>query len=319
MQHHLLRAAAALCGIAVATPGLAHPTLENQTATVGRPYKATFRVPHGCEGSATVKVTIQIPEGVIGVKPMPKPGWQTEIVKGRYAKAYPYFHGEISEGARAVSWSGGNLLDEHYDEFTFAGVMVADLQAGTRLYFPLTQDCEKGSAPWSDIPKPGQDAHALKFPAPGVTLVAQQRTAVATPRVYKAGSITIESPWSRATPGGAKVAGGYMKITNTGNEPDRLVGGSIPIADRMETHEMKEEGGVMKMRHLPSGLEIKPGETVELKPGGYHLMFMDLRQGLKNGQTIKGILKFEKAGSVEVEYRVGAIGARSGGGEHDYH
>ena len=128
MQHHLLRAAAAaLCGIAVATPGLAHPTLENQTAIVGRPYKATFRVPHGCDGSATVKVTVQIPEGVIGVKPMPKPGWQIEIVKGPYAKAYPYFHGEISEGARTVSWSGGKLLDEHYDEFTLSGFMAADL------------------------------------------------------------------------------------------------------------------------------------------------------------------------------------------------
>jgi uncharacterized protein YcnI/copper(I)-binding protein len=319
MHHHLLRIAAALCGIVAATPVVAHPTLENQTATVGRPYKATFRMPHGCDGAATVKVTVQIPEGVIGVKPMPKPGWQVEVVKGPYAKAYPYFHGEIKEGARTVSWSGGKLPDDFYDEFTFASVLAADLPVDTRIYFPVIQDCEKGSQRWSDVAKPGEDAHALKFPAPGLTLVAQQRTAQADTRTYKAGSIVVEAPWSRATPGGAKVAGGYMKITNTGKEPDRLVGGSLPVAARMETHEMTTENGVMKMRHLPAGLEIKPGETVELKPGGYHLMFMDLRQGLKDGQTIKGTLNFEKAGPLEVEYRVGAIGARDGGGEHDNH
>jgi periplasmic copper chaperone A len=133
-------------------------------------------------------------------------------------------------------------------------------------------------------------------------------------RIYKAGSIVVEAPWSRATPGGAKVAGGYMKITNTGSEPDRLVGGSIPVAGKMEAHEMSTENGVMKMRQLPGGLEIKPGATVELKPGGYHLMFMDLRQGLKDGQTIKGMLNFEKAGPLEVEYRVGGIGGH--GAEH---
>ena len=317
MQRHLLCATTVLGVLAAAAPALAHPTLENQTATVGRPYKATFRVPHGCEGSATVKVTVQIPEGVIGVKPMPKPGWQLKVVKGPYAKAYPYFHGEIREGARTVAWSGGKLPDEFYDEFTFAAVMAADLPADTRLYFPLMQDCEKGSARWADVAKAGEDAHALKYPAPGVMLVAQKSAAESNTRTFKAGPIVVEAPWSRATPGGAKVAGGYMKITNTGKEPDRLVGGSIPIAARMEAHEMKEENGVMKMRHLPAGLEIKPGETVELKPGGYHLMFMDLQKGLKNGETIKGTLNFEKAGPVEVEYRVGAIGAR--GGEHDHH
>lgn len=317
MHHHVLWAAAAICGIATATPAFAHPTLENQTAVVGRPYKATFRVPHGCEGAATVKVTVQIPEGVIGVKPMPKAGWQIEVVKGPYAKAYPYFHGEIKEGARTVSWSGGKLPDDFYDEFTFASVLAGDLPVDTRIHFPVIQDCEKGSARWVDIAKAGEDAHALKFPAPGLTLVAQQRTAQADTRTYKAGPIVIEAPWSRATPGGAKVAGGYMKITNTGNEPDRLVGGSLAGAGRMEAHETATENGVARMRHLPGGLEIKPGETVELKPGGYHLMFMDLRQGLKDGQTIKGTLKFEKAGPVDVEYRVGAIGA--GGGEHRHH
>lgn len=131
---------------------------------------------------------------------------------------------------------------------------------------------------------------------------------------FKAGSLTISQPWSRATPGGARVAGGFMTITNAGTAPDRLIGGSAEIAGIFEVHEMAMEGGVMKMRALEKGLEIKPGESVELKPGGYHVMLIDLRQPLKQGEKIKGHLVFEKAGRVEVEYIVGAIGARDAGG-----
>jgi copper(I)-binding protein len=130
---------------------------------------------------------------------------------------------------------------------------------------------------------------------------------------YKLGSLVIEAPWARATPGGAQVGGGYLKITNTGQEPDRLIGGSLPSASAVEVHEMSMADGVMKMRRLSDGLEIKPGQTVELKPGGYHLMFMGLREPLKQGQSIKGTLMFAKAGSIDVEYRVAPIGAQSGG------
>ena len=90
-----------------------------------------------------------------------------------------------------------------------------------------------------------------------------------------------------------------------------------PNAGRFEIHESTEIGGVMRMRPLAQGLEIKPGETVELRPGGHHVMFMDLREGLKQGQSVKGILQFEKAGSVEVEYRVAPVGG--GGGGHSHH
>jgi copper(I)-binding protein len=126
-----------------------------------------------------------------------------------------------------------------------------------------------------------------------------------------AGSLVIAQPWSRATAHGAKVGAGYMTITNKGTAPDRLVGGSLPQAGRFQIHEMKMENGVMKMRPLANGLEIKPGETVKLAPGGYHLMFMDLKEPLKQGETLKGELKFEKAGTVAVEYTVGAIAAQS--------
>jgi copper(I)-binding protein len=125
---------------------------------------------------------------------------------------------------------------------------------------------------------------------------------------YKLGGLEIAHPWSRATPKGARVAGGYLTITNKGATPDRLVGGSLPVAGRFEIHEMRMNNGVMQMRALPQGLEIKPGQTVELKPGSFHLMFMDLKQPLEQGKPVKGTLSFEKAGTIEVEYTVEPIG-----------
>lgn len=135
---------------------------------------------------------------------------------------------------------------------------------------------------------------------------------IAAPAVaqdYKVGSIKIEQPWARATPKGATIGAGYMKITNTGSEPDRLVGGSVAFAARFEVHSMTMEQGVMKMREVKDGLEIKPGETVELKPGGYHVMFVDLKQPLKQGEDVSVTLKFAKAGTIDVKYPVEAIGA----------
>jgi len=127
---------------------------------------------------------------------------------------------------------------------------------------------------------------------------------------YKVGPIAIDHPWIRATPKNAPVAGGYLKITNTGKEADRLIGGTAAFAGRFEIHEMSHEGGVMKMRALPKGVEIQPGETVELKPGSFHVMFMELKEPLVKDQKPrpKGTLVFEKAGTVEVEYAIEAVG-----------
>jgi periplasmic copper chaperone A len=125
---------------------------------------------------------------------------------------------------------------------------------------------------------------------------------------YKAGAIEIDHPWSRATPRGASVAAGYLKLTNTGATPDRLVAATSTAAGRVEIHEMAMDNGVMKMRPLKDGVELKPGETVEFKSGSYHLMMFDLKQQLQQGQRIKGTLTFEKAGPVDVEYVVEGIG-----------
>jgi copper(I)-binding protein len=125
---------------------------------------------------------------------------------------------------------------------------------------------------------------------------------------YKLGPLVIDHPWSRATPKGASVAGGYLKITNTGTTPERLVGGSTDVAKRFELHEMRMEGGVMKMRELANGLEIPPGATVELKPGSYHVMMMNLSRQLTKGERVKASLSFEKAGKVDIEFAVEAVG-----------
>ncbi|PZU94279.1 MAG: hypothetical protein DI527_03540 [Chelatococcus sp.] len=136
---------------------------------------------------------------------------------------------------------------------------------------------------------------------------------------FKLGPLTIGHPWSRATPPGAKVGGGYLSVENTGTTADRLVSVSAPFAGRTEIHEMAVKDGVMTMRPLKDGVEIAPGAKVEFKPGGYHIMFMELKEPLKQGERRKGTLTFEKAGSVEVEFAVDAIGGKGGETEHKGH
>jgi len=130
------------------------------------------------------------------------------------------------------------------------------------------------------------------------------------------GSLKISTPWARATPGNASVGGGYLTIANAGSEPDRLVGGSSDVSKRFEIHEVSMDNGVMKMRRLAHGLEIKPGQTVKFKPGGYHVMFTGLKQPLKKGEHFKSTLVFEKAGKVVVDFAVEGIGAMTGSGDH---
>ena len=138
---------------------------------------------------------------------------------------------------------------------------------------------------------------------------------------WQVGAITLTAPWTRATPKSAPVAGGFVKITNTGNESDWLIGGSFTGANRVEVHEMATENGVMKMRQVSSGLEIKPGQTVELKPGGFHLMFMEMKQPVIEGNPVRGALTFRKAGTVEIDFVVAPMGApapASKGGHHHH-
>ena len=167
--------AAIACAVLSASQAAAHVTLERRQAPVGSYYKAVFAVPHGCAGSATVKLRVQIPEGVIGIKPMPKPGWTLETVKGKYATEYEFHGSKLSEGIKEVVWSGGKLADDNFDEFIFSSFLTQSLKPDTTLYFPVVQECEQGVSRWIDIPAAGQSGHGhdSKTPAPGLKLTTK--------------------------------------------------------------------------------------------------------------------------------------------------
>jgi copper(I)-binding protein len=141
------------------------------------------------------------------------------------------------------------------------------------------------------------------------TVIACFINATAMATDYKVGSLEIGSPWSRATPKGSQAAIGYMTIKNNGITPDRLIGGSIDVAANFELHSMVMKNGIAKMRDLKD-VEIGPGQTSEFKPGGSHVMFVDLKHPLSKGEHVKGTLVFEHAGTVQIEYSVEGIGAQ---------
>jgi uncharacterized protein YcnI len=169
-RYSLFCAAAVTLAVSSAS---AHVTLENRQATIGAGYKAAFAVPHGCAGSATTRIRVQIPEGVIAVKPMPKAGWNVEVIKGKYAAEYDYHGTKYSEGVKEVVWSGGKLPDDYYDEFVISAFLTGVLKPDTTLYFPTVQECEQGANRWIDIPEDGGATHMHegKWPAPGVKLM----------------------------------------------------------------------------------------------------------------------------------------------------
>ena len=134
---------------------------------------------------------------------------------------------------------------------------------------------------------------------------------------FKVGDLEIEHPWSRATPAGAKVAGGYFIITNTGSTPDRLLSISSDISGKAEVHQMAVKDGVMTMRPVSGGLEIPAGGKVALAPGGYHVMFIDLKQPPKQGKMFSATLTFEKAGTVTVEFAVQAMDSAAPSEDND--
>ncbi|MEG9883184.1 MAG: copper chaperone PCu(A)C [Hyphomicrobiales bacterium] len=123
---------------------------------------------------------------------------------------------------------------------------------------------------------------------------------------YSVGKLKITHPWARSTSTGAKNGAAFMSITNTGSQPDRLIGASSPVAKVVQIHTMSMENGVMKMRHLTDGLEIAPGQTVVLKPGSFHVMLMGLKKPLKKGDEVPVFLNFEKTAGIGVMVKVGA-------------
>jgi uncharacterized protein YcnI len=165
---------ASLGALCVATGGAsAHVTLERREAPADSFYKATLRAPHGCKGSPTQRLRVRLPDGVTAVKPQPKQGWKLEITRTKLAKPLDDGHGgKITETVSEVSWSGGRLLDEHFDEFAI--MMRLPDAPGTTLYFPVVQECEQGVHRWIEIPEPGKSARDYKEPAPALRLTPRQ-------------------------------------------------------------------------------------------------------------------------------------------------
>lgn len=150
------------------TGAFAHVTANPDNGVAGKYFQTSFRISHGCEGSDTTAVSIQIPHGFVTLKPQYKPGWKVEIKKRKLAAPVPAGHGKMAnEEFSEVIWSGGSLPDDQYDEF---GLLVKLPENEQKLWFPVTQTCIKGENKWSEIPAEGQEWHELKSPAPFVTV-----------------------------------------------------------------------------------------------------------------------------------------------------
>jgi uncharacterized protein YcnI/copper(I)-binding protein len=330
-----LMACASLLAFAV-TPASAHVSLEKSEAVRGKSYKAVLKIPHGCDGTPTHTVRVEIPEGFIGVKPMPKPGWTIKTTRGAYARSYGYFHGPLAEGVKQIEWSGGELPDDYYDEFVANGFIAREL-AGDALYFKVVQVCAKGEERWVEVPAAGQDPHDLKAPAAVLKIAdgsggdhahehgghdhGDAKAAPAENGSAKIGALVIEGAFTRATAEGAKVGAGYLTIRNTGNAPDTLVAVETSVAGRGEIHDMTMTDGVMRMRRLADGVEIPAGGSVALKPGGMHLMLMELKQPLVAGEKVTVKLTFKSGASGEVVLPVQSLGAKTDDGRsgHSHH
>ncbi len=283
-------------------PAFSHATLETSEATINLSYKGVIRIAHGCSGSPTTRIKIKIPEGIMSVKPMPKSGWTLTTVKADYSQPYQNHGKTITQGVSEIIWTGGKLLDDHYDEFVFRSTISDRVQAGSTLYLPVIQTCEIGENAWVETPSPTQDYKSLKSPAPSLKIITTKDTS------FKLGDLTINQPWSREAPPAAKTAGGYMVIKNQGTA-DKLIAVESSYASAVEIHEMSNVNNVMTMRKLEAGLEIKAGETLTFAPGGYHVMFMGVKEPARAGANFAATLVFEKAGRVDVMFNVQALSA----------
>lgn len=159
------RGAALALGLLAAGPSAAHVTLEIQQAPANSFYRATFRVPHGCEAAATTRIIVQLPEGFTQARPMPKPGWTLRVT---YRGEAPPGHGAIADASEII-WEGGRLPNEQYDEFVIR-LRLPD-RPGELVHVPIVQECEDGArAAWVEIPQPGVRVTNYRYPAPAIRL-----------------------------------------------------------------------------------------------------------------------------------------------------
>ncbi|HWL58075.1 MAG TPA: copper chaperone PCu(A)C [Paracoccus sp. (in: a-proteobacteria)] len=320
MRHPILAVLTGATFMLSALPVLAHASFETSEAPAGSTFKAVIRIGHGCDGKPTRALRVRIPDGFYDAKPMPKPGWQLKTVTGDYARPFDNHGTQMKRGVREIVWSGGELPDDWYDEFTFRGSVGPEVVPGSTIYFPTVQECGgNAKEAWIDV----TGAEGAANPAPALHVTEKRAEgghahhAAAKAEEVRVGDLAITDAYSRATPPGAPVGGGYLTVTNNGQAEDRLVSATSPAAGRVEIHDMAMEGEVMRMRKLDDGLPLPAGEGVEMKPGGLHLMLMDLKAPLAAGESVPVTLTFEKAGQVEVNLSVRSMNAKEA--EHAHH
>ncbi|MDM0012156.1 copper chaperone PCu(A)C [Variovorax sp. J22P168] len=262
---------------------MAHVTLPPGGAAAGSDYDAAFRVGHACaDAKSTTGIRVQLPEGFTLLQAQPRAGWK------------------LASTPREVSWQAEGpqaaLPGSERAEFVVRGKLTDKPGA---LYFKVLQSCDVGSADWAQLPVAGSSekqalpAARLDVLAPGVA------------------AVDVRDAWVRQTVPGQSGTGAFMKLTAPAGA--RLVGASTPAAGIAEVHEMKMEGDIMRMRELKDGLALPPRQTVELKPGGLHVMLMELKQPIAKGSTIPLTLRFEDARGAKSALQVDlAVGAPAG-------
>ena len=253
-------------GLGLLSTASAHVSLQQADGETGSAYRAVLRVGHGCDGSATTALSVQLPAGFEVIQPQQKAGWTLE------------------RRGSVLTWSASNkqaaLPANEKGDFVVDGKLAAT--AGP-LWLKVQQTCEQGRIDWSQVPASGTAVDGLKTPA--LLLNVQAPAAV-----------LVEQAWVRPSVPGQQGTGGYMKLT--AREGQRVVGVSSPVAGVAEIHEMKMDGEVMKMRPV-GALDLPAGKTVELKPGGLHLMLMDLKQALAPGSSVPVTLVVKDSRGVE--------------------
>ncbi|VTU13305.1 hypothetical protein SRS16CHR_00523 [Variovorax sp. SRS16] len=284
----------AACALAAGAGGaMAHVTLSPGAATAGSDYTAAFRVGHACkDATATRGIAVRLPAGFVLADAQARPGWKLDVQRAA---------GEVRWSAESP---GTAVPTAEHAEFVLRGKVPA--KPGV-LWFKVLQTCDVGQADWAQVPASGSSTAGLENPAARLEVVA---VGVAT--------VDVRDGWVRQSVPGQSGSGAFMKLTAPTGA--RLVGVSTPAAGVAEVHEMKMDGDTMRMRAMPV-LELPAGKTVELTPGGYHVMLMDLKQPLVKGTTVPMTLRFEDAkgasSSLEVQLPVGT-GADAGASAHDH-
>ena len=289
MKHSPPFAFLAACLVLAAASGAAsaHVMIDAARAVAGARVEALLHVTHGCDGAPTTGVTVQIPPGFQAPVPAAREGWKLEVRRSPPAMA-------AGEPVTQVSWTARNdkaaLPGNQPALFKLSGKPAAG--AGP-LWFKVLQSCGNTSRDWAEIPAQGTSVEGLKLPA----ALLQQ----AVPGAALAQSVLVEGAWVRAVVPGQSGTGGFMRLT--ARTPMTLVGVSTPAAGLAQVHEMKLEGGVMKMRPVDA-LELPAGKAVALTPGGLHVMLMDLKAPLVKGGSVPMTLVLQDTKGVQSKVEI---------------